>query len=109
MNMKLKPGETPAAGAPAATPPAPAAEKPTKELRKRRPDFENWADWCEYMKQNCLTRAAKLNTRAEAWEKQKAGEHLAKAEKKIKRIEAMTKKVEALKAELAAQGIKVDA
>lgn len=84
-------------------------EKAEKVKRKKRADFpagdEGWRQWCEYNKQRILSRIVKQQERAELWEKKKAGEHLDKQAKKLRRIEKLKKQLASLETELKAAGI----
>ena len=80
------------------------AQKEALKQKYKRSDFAEWEAWCEFKGQQHRRRAAMQLERAELWEKKKAGEHLDKQAKKLKRIEKLKKQLEALETEIAASG-----
>ncbi len=100
--VKIQANPTAPVAKPAAAPaPAPAA-KAAAGAKKKRSDFATWADFCEFKKQRCLAAAAKQTEKAQQWEAKKAGEHVDKAAKKVKRIEKLKAMLAALQAEVEA-------
>lgn len=67
----------------------------------KRDNFQTWEGFCEWKRQRCLAKSARMAAEANEWELRKKGEGLGSVAKKQSRIEKLKAQLAKLEQELA--------